>query len=205
MVQEINDIATRIDPNLDGYDNCLKILRDFGLAMTADHVAKVAAGAVDLASRFGEDIEKAETAGIIHDVSTVIPTNRRVWAAEELGISLYEEERQFPMLIHQKLSARLGRLFFGVEDQEILDAVSCHTTLRANPTRLDMIVFLSDKIHWDQEGEPPYKELLIKGLDVSLEQSACNMIKYMMKNENKLAVVHPWLRDAYDFFQRIMP
>lgn len=32
--------------------------------------------------------------------------------------------------------------------------------LKAKPSKIDMIIFVADKIEWDQEGQPPYlKEL----------------------------------------------
>jgi HD superfamily phosphohydrolase YqeK len=34
---------------------------------------------------------------------------------------------------------------------DILDSISCHTTLKANPAKLDMLLFISDKIKWDQK------------------------------------------------------
>ncbi|EJW16375.1 hydrolase (HAD superfamily) [Paenibacillus alvei DSM 29] len=64
------------------------------------------------------------------------------------------------MIIHQKLSKVMARDIFGITDNEVLDAVGCHTTLRANATQLDLVLFVADKIAWDQQGTPPYlKEL----------------------------------------------
>lgn len=35
-------------------------------------------------------------------------------------------------------------------------------------TKLDQILFVADKITWDQPGEPPYIELMMRGLEKSL-------------------------------------
>jgi predicted HD superfamily hydrolase involved in NAD metabolism len=205
MIPILKDISLMTDPKLDSYDNCLKVLNEYNMKQTVDHVKKVASMAVRLASDFNEDLERAETAGILHDLGVVIPNDRRIWACEDLGIELCEEEKKFPMLIHQKLSAAMAHLFFGLNDSAILSAVSCHTTLKKNPAPLDMILFLADKISWDQEGEPPYLSIIEKGLEISLEQGAFNFINYLMKNERKLAVVHPQLREAQTFFKGFLP
>ena len=192
-----------IDSNLTVYENCINLFLSHNMRHTAMHSSLVTKKATELARRFGEDPKKAETAGVLHDISVIIPNERRAEAAESLGIGLFEEEENFPMIIHQRLSRKFASLYFGVDDKAILDAVTCHTTLWQNPTRLDMIVFLADKISWDQPGDPPYLEILYKGLDLSLERGAYHMVKYMMDNKEKLAVVHPWLAGAYEYFQRL--
>jgi nicotinate-nucleotide adenylyltransferase len=40
----------------------------------------------------------------------------------------------------------MAREKFGIEDEEILDAITYHTTGRGNMTMLDRIVYLSDKL-----------------------------------------------------------
>ena len=40
----------------------------------------------------------------------------------------------------------MARATFGIEDSEILDAITYHTTGRGNMTDLDKIVYLADKI-----------------------------------------------------------
>lgn len=67
-----------------------------------------------------------------------------------------EAERKFPMIIHQKLSRVIAKEIFKVEDEEILNAICCHTTLRKHATKMDLVLFVADKIEWDQKGTPPY-------------------------------------------------
>ncbi len=88
---------------------------------------------------------------------------------------------------------------FGVQDIDVLDAISCHTTLRSHPSKLDMVVFLADKISWDQDGKPLYMDLILKGLETSLEQGTYNFINYLVENKKSLRVVHPWLLEAHNY------
>ena len=73
---------------------------------TLTHSRDVAEKAMELSERFGCCPQKAEIAAYFHDISAVIPNERRVEAAERFGISLYPEEKQFPLIIHQRLDRK---------------------------------------------------------------------------------------------------
>ena len=76
---------------------------------TARHCQQVAARASELAQRFGVDAEKAHLAGLLHDISAVIPNAERLARAEAWGITILPEERAAPMILHQKLSAVMAQ------------------------------------------------------------------------------------------------
>jgi HD superfamily phosphohydrolase YqeK len=61
---------------------------------------------------------------------------------------------------------------------------------------LDKVVFLADKIAWDQAGTPPYINQVTKALDKSLESAALAYINYLWEHRTQLRVVHPWLIEA---------
>ncbi|KJB88165.1 HAD family hydrolase [Paenibacillus sp. E194] len=164
---------------------------------TADHSRSVGAEAGRVARIYGADPERAELAGWLHDISAVFPNEERIEAARQLGIDILPEEEQFPMIIHQKLSKVMARDIFGVQDAEVLDAVGCHTTLRADASQLDLVLFVADKIAWDQQGTPPYIEELHHNLAISLEHAAFAYIQYLWERKDTLKVIHPWLADAY--------
>ena len=70
----------------------------FGYTKTADHCAAVANKAKSLAIKFGCDLDKAEQAGYLHDISAVIPNDKRIEYARSQGIDILPEEIQFPMI-----------------------------------------------------------------------------------------------------------
>lgn len=170
-------------------------------AHTAGHVAQVAAEAKRLAERFGAPSEAAEVAGLLHDISAVIPNEERIAAAHTFGIEVLPEEATFPMIIHQKLSVVLARDLFGVTQPEPLSAIGCHTTLKADASLLDKVVFVADKIKWDQAGEPPYLAELQQALDRSLDHAAFCYLDYLWQRRATLRVVHPWLVAAHQQLQ----
>jgi len=172
-------------------------LRYHGLPHTSDHCARVAQEAVLLARRFGAQPDQAQTAGWLHDISAVYPNSVRVKVARSAGIRVLPEEEQAPMILHQKLSAAMARALFSVTDQEILGAIRVHTTLRPDATLLDKVVFVADKIAWDQKGSPPYLNGLLDALDISLDRAVFQYLGHLWQRRHQLLVIHPWFAAAY--------
>ncbi|WP_439116391.1 bis(5'-nucleosyl)-tetraphosphatase (symmetrical) YqeK [Paenibacillus aceti] len=164
----------------------------------AKHCMEVGNEAKRIALMFGADPGSAEIAGWLHDISAVYPNHERIEVAKQLQIEIYPEEEIFPMIIHQRLSKVMASEIFKIDDQEILDAIGCHTTLRSDATLLDQVLFVADKISWDQNGTPPYLEKLNCNLEVSLTHGAFAYVHFLWTQRENLKVIHPWLREAYE-------
>ena len=67
-----------------------------------------------------------------------------------------------------------------------------------------MILFLSEKISWDQDGKQPYLVIIEEGITISLERRAYYFVNYLMDNKDELAIIHPWLREAHLFFKELI-
>ncbi|EJB2767632.1 bis(5'-nucleosyl)-tetraphosphatase (symmetrical) YqeK [Enterococcus faecalis] len=160
------------------------------------HCMEVGEYAYQLGEKYLTSPEKVSIAGYLHDISAIYPNNQRISVAQKYGIELNEAEMAFPMIIHQKISKSIAKMDFGIEDNEILSAIECHTTLKKNYSDIDLVLFVADKIKWDQEGKPPYLDGLLQALNCSLENAAYFYIDYILKYDIK--VVHPWLWDAYN-------
>ena len=167
---------------------------------TAFHSAEVAAEASRIAATVGVEPACVAQAGWLHDISAVIPAEARVAVAEALDIPILPEERALPMILHQKLSVILARDLFDVTDTAVLSAIGCHTTLKAGASALDKVVFVADKLAWDQPGEPPYRAALEAALAQSLDAAVCVYLCYLWERRASLAVVHPWLAAAHAHF-----
>ena len=77
-----------------------------------------------------------------------------------------------------------------------LSAIACHTTLRAGATLLDKVLFVADKLEWDQEGKPPYLSGMRGMLERSLDEAALFYLDYLWQRRVTLPVVHPWMIEA---------
>lgn len=179
-------------------------LLKYNKEFTYKHSIRVANEARKIAKIFYEDEEKAAIAGCLHDISAIFPNEERIAVAEEFGIEILQEEREFPMIIHQKLSRVIAKEVFKVEDKEVLNAICCHTTLHKHATKMDLVLFIADKLEWDQIGTPSYLIEVKKGLEKSLEHAAFVYISYLWERKDTLKAIHPWLEEAYWHLKEIV-
>lgn len=94
-----------------------------------EHTLNVTKVAKEMAERFGEDVYKAEIAALLHDMAK------------------YEKKPGVNMdFAHSKIGAEMSREIFGIEDEDILNAIAYHTTGRAGMSKLEKIIFLADAI-----------------------------------------------------------
>jgi|AGTN01.2.fsa_nt_gi putative HD superfamily hydrolase of NAD metabolism len=105
------------------------------------HSQNTAAEAVSLARIYGIDNEKAKIAGLLHDIG-----KGHFKEAARYGVVLDEIEMQNPELAHGRIGAAMARADLGIDDREILSAISWHTTGRAGMSLLDKIIYLADII-----------------------------------------------------------
>lgn len=113
------------------------------------HSKCVMEACIELAKQYGEDIEKAKIAGIVHDIAKEIPKEERIEIAKEYGIELDDIEKNSKGLIHAKLGAKICEKEFGL-GEEICSAVKYHTTGKENMTLLQKIVYVADTISLDR-------------------------------------------------------
>ncbi|MBQ3484341.1 MAG: bis(5'-nucleosyl)-tetraphosphatase (symmetrical) YqeK [Clostridia bacterium] len=164
------------------------------------HVQNVADACVELATRFGLDEAQCRIAGILHDISAVVPAAEMLRYAQHTGMSLDAAEINHPFLLHQRLSAVIAQEAFGVNDDAVLQAIACHTTLHAEASPLDMALFLADKIAWDQPGEPPFLAPVQAALQTSLDSACWVYLDYVMNHgmilqpHQNLLAARDWLR-----------
>ncbi|MBS4535320.1 bis(5'-nucleosyl)-tetraphosphatase (symmetrical) YqeK [Clostridium sp. D2Q-14] len=163
----------------------------------AEHSLKVAMKAEELAEKFGIDKDLARIAGYLHDIGRVVSEDKKINLAEKLGIDVLDEERIFPEILHGKLSAVMAYDIFGIEDVDILNVIKCHTTLKANADKLDLILFIADKLSWDSNDSKEILDGILNGLEESLGHSAFSYIEHLWNNRNNLKVLHPRTQDAY--------
>lgn len=168
------------------------MLAQNGRPKTLAHVRAVAQECQRIAGTYGLDASKCRMAGLLHDVSAVIKaTDMLIWAKQN-ALPLCEAEERYPFLLHQRLSAVAAQQAFGVADEDVLSAVACHTTLKAHASPYDMALFLADKIAWDQPGEPPYLNAVIRALETSLEKACLVYMDYA--NDSLLCPHDNWVQ-----------
>ena len=182
------------DPRTD----MIAFLQHHGRSETAQHCLRVGERARVLAERFSVVPARAELAGWLHDISAAIPRARFLSVAQAWGVDVLPAERQRLMLLHQKLSVVIACDVFHVTDEGVLSAIGCHTTLKTGALPLDKVVFLADKIDWDQPGRPPYLddlEAVLYGMP-SLDAAIKVYCDYVWDHRDSQFVAHPWFVDV---------
>lgn len=124
-------------------DELIESVRSQMPAKRWEHTEGVMSTAVMLAKRFGGDPARAELAAILHDVCKYWPVEEQGRVIRENGLpqDLLEYDKE---LWHAHAGAWVARERYGVNDEEVLDAIRYHTSGRENMTLLDKIVCLAD-------------------------------------------------------------
>jgi len=168
---------------------------------TLQHVNAVAEMNMKIAEQYGLNKEKCCLAALLHDISTVMKPNDMTVYAINNGISLDNSEKKYPFLLHQQISMLFAREIFGVRDIDILSAIECHTTLKSNPNKYDMSLFIADKLSWDQSSRPPFFDMVNTALSISLENACLQYINYIIDN-NMILYPHTWFIDAKKYLDK---
>ena len=142
-----------------------------------EHSLGVEYTAACMAMVYGADIEKARIAGLLHDCAKCLPTKEKLEKARKHKLAISKFEESNPDMLHGKLGAYYAKARYEVDDDEILDAITYHTTGRPNMTLLDKIIFVADYI------EPNRKEL--KDMDIIRREAFVDLDKcviHILKN-----------------------
>ena len=109
-----------------------------------EHTLGVEYTAACLAMRYGEDLKKARIAALLHDCAKCIPAREQLRQCRTIGLPVSPVEEANPDLLHARLGAWYAREHYGIEDQEILSAIDCHTTGKPDMTLLEKIIYVAD-------------------------------------------------------------
>lgn len=169
----------------------------------ADHCTKVSIEAKRLARVYGVDEWEAETAGAYHDISCVINNNDFIEVANAFGLCVISEEKKVPLLLHQRVSREIANRYFGIDNAEVLNAIACHTTLRAKATKLDLVLFIADKLTWDYQENKTLIDSIRVGLETSLENGIYLFLNDLMGKRHELSALHPNTEEAYLYLKEI--
>ena len=93
------------------------------------HTLGVMYTAASMAMRHGADVQKAMTAGLLHDCGKYCDVNEQILLCRKHHIKLSDAELEVPALIHARLGAYFAEYEYGITDSEILDAITYHTCL----------------------------------------------------------------------------
>ena len=167
------------------------------------HTLCVAYAARNLARLHSEDEEMAAAAGLLHDCAKGMDLVSMQAYAREHKLMADDSILGSGSLLHAVVGAHMAQHVYGVTQEQVLSAIACHTLGKVPMTRLDMIVYLADKIEPGREDYPGLYEIrrlsetnLMGAVIMSLESTA-NYVKDRGKtlHPNTINTIN-WLREA---------
>ncbi len=156
-----------------------------------------------LAMCYGADLEKAQTAGLLHDCAKCIPNEKKIRLCQKHQIPISRVEQGAPFLLHSKLGAYLARTKYEVEDEEILEAIVWHTTGKPEMSLLEKIVFLADYIEpmrWKASNLEEIRRMAFQNLDRAVYMTLRDTLEYLEKGSGE---VDEMTRNAYRYYAKL--
>lgn len=155
------------------------------------HTLSVSYLAASLAMCYSEDPNKAMAAGLLHDIAKYIPSDEAIKQCKNAGIYVSELEERNPYLLHGKLGAYYAKSRYGIEDEDILLAITYHTTGKPEMTMLEKFVFLADYIELrrNQQTDPSLDKIrktAFKQLDLAVFYALDNTLRYLTNSHREI-------------------
>lgn len=143
-----------------------------------------------MAKAHGEDLFRAMTAAALHDYAKHWTKEELLTYAKNCGLNLDPVMADSTELMHGYVGAEAVRADFGIEDEDILDAIRYHTIGRAGMSLLEQIVYLADAVEpgRDYPGVKQLRWLAIEHLEQGILESVRSTLSYVL---DKGQPMHP--------------
>jgi len=147
------------------------------------HSLGVRDSAVLLAKKYNVDEKKARLAGLIHDCAKNLKDEEILKLVKGQDIEISEAKLKAPQILHGLAGALIAKNTFKILDEEILNAITYHTTGRENMTALDKIIYLADFIEpgRDFPGVEGLRTLAFKDLEKALVLAFDTTINFVIE------------------------
>lgn len=165
------------------------------------HSIGVAYTATSLAMRYGENIEVAFLAGLVHDCAKCLSDSVQVIECERHHLDVTNYEKNHPQLLHAKLSSVYAKINYGIDNKEILDAIKWHTTGTVEMTLLAKIIYIADFIEPNRknfDGLDEARKIAFENIDKAMCVILNMVIEYQKDNVDETSVI------AYRYYKQLL-
>lgn len=98
-----------------------------------------------LSRRWGIDPERCLLAALLHDLAKPLPEKVQRERLEHVDVfPVSKADCDFPKVWHGMLAAQEARDVYGVQDDEVLEAVAFHSTGRRNLRETGLVIYVAD-------------------------------------------------------------
>lgn len=167
------------------------------------HSTGVEEVAHDLAVIYKCNERQAVLAGILHDCAKHLSDEELLQECRLYQLPITEVEVKCPFLLHAKVGALYARTKYGIEEEEILDAITYHTTGKPGMTVLEKIIFVSDYIEPYRRPLPRIEEIrktAYQDLDYAVYLVLENMIQYLEKSGS---TIDQTTIETYQYYKKL--
>lgn len=170
------------------------------------HVLGVQFTCASLAMKYHADIEKTQIAGLLHDCAKPLDNEMQLAECMKYDLNISEIERKVPALLHSKLGAYYAKTIYGVEDEEILNAIIYHTTGRPNMTLLEKLLYVADYIEPSRPADKmlglnEVRSMAFEDLDAAIVMIASNTLEYVKSGKGE---VDETSVNTLNYYQKLM-
>lgn len=170
-----------------------------------NHTLGVSETAKKLAALNGVSEEKAEIAGLAHDVAKNLHMDVLKKIIDENNIKLSEVEKKNPELWHSIVAPIEARDKLKIDDPEILSSLRWHTTGKENMSTLDKILYIADMIEpgRDFPGVDEIRSVTFKDLNKGVFAGLTHSIEYLL-SKNLLIDINTLKARNYFLYKKII-
>ena len=170
------------------------------------HTVGVAYTAMSMAMKYNpqpdnnEFMIKAEIAGLLHDCAKCMDNDKKIRICNKNQISYSKIEAENPYLLHGKVGAYIARKEFDILDEDILNAITWHTTGRPDMSLLEKIIFVADSIEPSRRPIPELiliRQLAFTDIDQAVIKILENTLKYLNEKGNPIDDMTQKTYDSY--------
>ena len=169
-----------------------------------EHTLGVAYTAAALAMCYDVDVNKAQTAGLLHDCAKCISNEKKIQICEKHNIMINEVERENPFLLHAKVGSYLAMKQYNIHDQDIINAILNHTTGRPAMSDLEKIIYVADYIEPGRKQAPNLtnvRRLAFQDLDAALIHILSDTLQYLNSIN---APIDQMTQKTYDYYRALL-
>ncbi|MGN0480761.1 MAG: bis(5'-nucleosyl)-tetraphosphatase (symmetrical) YqeK [Lachnospiraceae bacterium] len=153
------------------------------------HTEGVAYTAASLGMRYEMDIEKCYIAGLLHDCAKYVPEDKMIELCKKHNVNITPFEEKSTYLLHGKVGAILAKKDYKISDEDILNAITYHTTGRAGMSMLEKIIFVADYIEPNRREIPNIariRSMAFIDIDKAIYMIARDTVDYLTQSNRPI-------------------
>lgn len=169
------------------------------------HVLGVEFTCAALAMRYEANMLHAQLGGLLHDCAKYLSDDDILKQCKKYNIEISDVEMRNPYLLHAKLGSLYANKLYGINEIEVLQAITYHTTGKPHMSLLEKIVFTADYIEPSRKEIPGLREIQKQAfidLDIAVYNILKNTLSYLSgKKSNK--EIDPLTEQAYEYYKEL--